>query len=88
MEPMPHPDVVLLEGHADGPMLYRYTAHGDFGGDTWHETLDDAKRQAVLEYGGRSRRLDAGSRRRERYGGVRDHCRTTTLAPTLTDVER
>jgi hypothetical protein len=32
-------------------MLYRYTAHGDFGGDTWHETLDDAKRQAVLEYG-------------------------------------
>ena len=51
MEPMPHPDVVLLEGHPDGPMMYRYTAQGEFGGDTWHETLDDAKKQAMFEYG-------------------------------------
>ena len=32
-------------------MLYRYTAQGDFGGDTWHETVDDAKNQAMFEYG-------------------------------------
>ncbi len=32
-------------------MLYRYTAQGEFAGDTWHQTLEDAKAQAAAEYG-------------------------------------
>jgi hypothetical protein len=32
-------------------MLYRYTADGTFAGDTWHQSLDDAKGQADFEYG-------------------------------------
>lgn len=50
--PMPRPDVLLLEadefGHA---MLYRYTSSGEFGGDTWHETVEMAKDAAAHEYG-------------------------------------
>ncbi len=47
---MPDPDVVLMITE-DGPMLYRYTARGAFGGDTWHETEDDAMKAAASEYG-------------------------------------
>jgi hypothetical protein len=50
-ESMPHPDVVVLEAHPDGPMLYRYTADGVFAGDTWAESLENAKAQAEHEYG-------------------------------------
>jgi hypothetical protein len=32
-------------------MLYRYTASKDFAGDTWHQSLDEAKRSAEFEYG-------------------------------------
>jgi hypothetical protein len=34
-----------------GPMVYRYTAQGDFAGDTWHEDIEQAKEQAEFEYG-------------------------------------
>jgi hypothetical protein len=48
---LPLPDVVLLEaGGGPGAMLFRYTARGEFAGDTWHETVADAKAQAVYEY--------------------------------------
>jgi hypothetical protein len=50
--PMPRPDVLLLEGDESGrAMLYRYTAGGEFGGDTWHESVEAAERAAVEEYG-------------------------------------
>jgi len=50
--PMPQPDVLLLECDELGyAMLYRYTAGGEFGGDTWHETVGMAKDAAVHEYG-------------------------------------
>ena len=49
---MPLPDVLLLEATDDaGVMLFRWTSSGDFGGDTWHESLEDAKHQAEYEYG-------------------------------------
>jgi hypothetical protein len=32
-------------------MLYRYQDDGTFCGDTWHETFEDAKHQALYEYG-------------------------------------
>ena len=48
----PAPDVILLVGDADpGAMLFRYTAHGEFGGDTWHASEEDARAHAVFEYG-------------------------------------
>jgi hypothetical protein len=33
-------------------MLYRIAADGQFGGDTWHETLDDLNHQVDWEYQG------------------------------------
>lgn len=48
---LPSPDVILLIAGPDpGAMLFRYTAHGEFGGDTWHESLDTAREQVQFEY--------------------------------------
>ena len=48
---LPLPDVLLLESNeGSGVMLHRYTAQGELAGDTWHETIADAKRQAIFEY--------------------------------------
>jgi hypothetical protein len=52
---LPEADVVLLTGsdaHDDpGAMLFRYTAYGEVGGDTWHTSISDAREQAAEEYG-------------------------------------
>jgi hypothetical protein len=49
---LPVADVVLVVADDEaGAMLFRYTAHGEFGGDTWHPTLGDAYEQAAYEYG-------------------------------------
>ena len=42
--------MVVIEASEDGVYLYRYSANGDFGGDTWHESVEDAKHQAAFEY--------------------------------------
>jgi hypothetical protein len=47
---MPFPHVVLLEADETSCMLYRYTRDGKFCGDTWHQTVEDAKHQAEFEY--------------------------------------
>ena len=48
---LPVPDVILvIAGEEPGAMMFRYTAHGDFGGDTWHPTLEGAREQAEFEY--------------------------------------
>ena len=48
---LPLADVILLESSADsGVMLFRYTSQGESAGDTWHETIADAKEQAIFEY--------------------------------------
>lgn len=49
---LPLADVVLLlpDGES-GAMLFRYTAHGELAGDTWHATMEDARDAAVEEYG-------------------------------------
>lgn len=36
----------------DGIYLYRFAVDGREGGDTWHETVEDAKHQAEFEYEG------------------------------------
>jgi len=48
---LPAPDVILLIANADpGAMLFRYTAHGEFAGDTWHPSVDDAREHAIYDY--------------------------------------
>jgi hypothetical protein len=49
---LPVADVVLLvTGDDPGAMLFRYTAHGELAGDTWHTSAADAEEQAAEEYG-------------------------------------
>lgn len=50
---LPWPRVLVLEEDTEGYSLYRYTESGEFGGDTWHMTLEDAKHQAAYEFGDR-----------------------------------
>ena len=50
---LPTADVILLiSGPDPGAMLFRYTAHGEFGGDTWHPSLENAREQVDYEYEG------------------------------------
>jgi hypothetical protein len=48
---MGFPHVVLAEGDSASVMLYRYRDDGEFCGDTWHASLEEAKEQAQYEYG-------------------------------------
>ena len=49
---LPEADVLLLIADGDaGAMLFRYTAHGELAGDTWHATAADARDLAAHEYG-------------------------------------
>jgi len=49
---LPLADVVLVVADDDGgAMLFRYTAHGELAGDTWHASVADAQEQAAYEYG-------------------------------------
>ena len=52
-EDLPRPDRVEIQPESpDGPyFMFRYTADGEFCGDTWHETWAEALRQAKFEYG-------------------------------------
>lgn len=49
---LPLPDVVLLivDREPGATMLFRYTAHGEFSGDTLHTSLEEALEQASFEY--------------------------------------
>ena len=51
---LPPADVLLLVAGQDpespGAMLFRYTAHGEFGGDTWHTSVDAAREHAIYDY--------------------------------------
>jgi hypothetical protein len=31
-------------------MVFRYTAHGEFGGDTFHSSVEDAREETEAEY--------------------------------------
>ena len=49
---LPDADVLLLVAGAErDAMLFRYSAFGELGGDSWHPSVDDAKEQAGEEYG-------------------------------------
>ena len=49
---LPVADVVLLVSDENqGAMVFRYTAHGDLAGDTWHASVGSAQEAAMYEYG-------------------------------------
>src|SRR5437879_3795579 len=48
---LPRAQVVVIERLSDGVFLYRYSASGTVAGDTWHSTIQEAREQAVFEYG-------------------------------------
>lgn len=48
--PLPHVRVLLIAERVDGFFLERFTDRGELVGDTQHETLDEAMRQAYAEY--------------------------------------
>jgi hypothetical protein len=48
---MPPADVLVIDDRPDGIFLFRCTAAGEFGGDTWHRSVDEAKDQAAYEFG-------------------------------------
>jgi hypothetical protein len=49
---LPGADVLLLVAGGDpDAMVFRYTAFGELGGDSWHPTVADAQEQAGDEYG-------------------------------------
>ena len=41
---------VEIEQEGDGFFLFRYDSNGQFAGDTWHQSVDEAKSQAKFEY--------------------------------------
>lgn len=47
MEP---PAVLVIEDGRDGIFLYRYDAHANCVGDTWHQDVEEAKDQAEFEF--------------------------------------
>lgn len=48
---LPQPNFLIIYEKTDGTFLYRYTENLEFGGDTWHRNLEDAKHQAQFEFG-------------------------------------
>jgi hypothetical protein len=49
---LPIANVVVIEQEVDGSAaVNRYTADGEFAGDTWHPSLDEAFEQVGFEFG-------------------------------------
>jgi hypothetical protein len=49
---LPDADVLLLiAGGEPDAMVFRYTAFGELGGDSWHLSVADAKEHVAAEYG-------------------------------------
>lgn len=48
---LPIAGVVIIEKRQGTIYLERYSSDGQWGGNTWHKTVEDAKYQAEFEYG-------------------------------------
>jgi hypothetical protein len=48
---LPRARIVLIEVKPDGVFLHRLTESGEYAGDTWHQSVDEATNQAIVEYG-------------------------------------
>lgn len=53
VQPEPRPDVkvLLISQRPDGFFLERFDQRGEFVGDTRHDEMDDAMREAYSQYG-------------------------------------
>jgi hypothetical protein len=49
---MPKAAKLTIEESQSGVFLYRFSEIGEFAGDTWHATVEEAKEQATFEFGG------------------------------------
>jgi hypothetical protein len=49
---MEFPVLLIIEEKADGVFLFRFTGDRRCVGDTWHESVDQAKQQAAFEFQG------------------------------------
>jgi hypothetical protein len=47
---LPSARVLIIEERPDGVFLLRYSSQAEFAGDTWHQTVADAKDQAAFEF--------------------------------------
>jgi len=50
-EQLPSAVVLLIEVKDDGVFLVRFSRERTFAGDTWHQSVADAKEQARYEFG-------------------------------------
>lgn len=48
---MPAAQILVITERADGVVLDRLAEDGAEAGDTWHTSVEDAKEQAIYEYG-------------------------------------
>jgi len=44
--------VVAVQSEEVGVFVYRISSQGEFGGDTWHPSFDEAKHDIAVEFGG------------------------------------
>ena len=44
------PATVEIQAEKSGFLLLRFDSSGQFSGDTWHQTLEEAKEQARVEF--------------------------------------
>ena len=49
-EKLPPAAWVVIDEKEDGIFLIRYSDTADFAGDTWHASIEDAKKQARSEF--------------------------------------
>lgn len=48
---LPLAALLIIDEGPDGVFLFRFSGTGEDAGDTWHQSVDEAKRQGVVEYG-------------------------------------
>lgn len=51
-EEMPWPRILVIRQSKRGFFLDRYNEDGESAGDTWHQSIDEAREQALAEYNG------------------------------------
>lgn len=47
---LPFARLLLIEQRENDIFLFRFTKEGDYAGDTWHQSVEEAKKQAKFEY--------------------------------------
>lgn len=51
-KPMPSSIALAIGETSDGIFLFRISSEGQIVGDTWHQSEEEAKHQAIFEFGG------------------------------------